>query len=149
MKHQIANSETTDTEKLVLLSTYLRKEFGFIIHREPILTFDLINGSCKGPYISITSEQYYASKVHVPDILFYNGNQMWVFEIDGPIHDTNNTVQQRDVVRAADYERAGIKYKVFNEWEILLSQGIRAQRSAKAWELRDNIFKYVKKHVLV
>ena len=125
-----------DTEKLIEIATFLRQKFQLIVQREAILRFDRETGKLIGePSSWITEEQFRTSKIHVPDLLFFIGNKMYLMEIDGTIHNTNATVARKDIERNECYERAGITCRIFNEWECLMSLGIDPNRSATAKEL--------------
>ena len=134
-----------DTEKLIEIATFLRQKFQLIVHREAILRFDRRSGKLIGePSSWLTEEQYHTSKIHVPDLLFFVGNKMYLMEIDGTIHNTSATVVKKDRVRNEDYHRAGITCLIFNEWECLMDLGINPNRAATAKELIKIIEREVK-----
>ena len=145
---QMMKAKQPDTEKLIEIATFLRQKFQLIVQREAILRFDRKSGKLIGqPSSWLTEEQYHTSKVHVPDLLFFIGNKMYIMEIDGYIHNTNATVVGKDRERNECYERANLNYMIINEWESLMELGLEPNRSATAKELIKIIEEKVKQLV--
>lgn len=115
--------EKPDEIKLVELGGLIHQEFGFVIHREPILLFHKSLGNLVKTALYITEQEFKDHIIHVPDILFYIHQEMWIFEIDGWIHNVKNRVQVKDERRNECYKTAKLNFRVFNEMEILLKQG--------------------------
>jgi len=124
-----------DEEKLVNIGGMIHQKYELVIHREPILLFDVNDGHLVKTACYITEEEYKAHIVHVPDIMFYIGNEMWIFEIDGWIHNVKNRVIVRDERRIECYKKAELNFEVFNELDILLKQGKNPKRPATASEV--------------
>lgn len=142
---QRMRDEQPDVAKLIQIASMMRQDYGLTVHREKILLFNSKTGELKGHYSFITKQQFNRDHFHVPDLIFFIKSKMYVFEIDGPIHDTNAAVAKKDQFRNEDYQRAGLNFEIFNEWEILLSQGESPTRSATADELIPEIKKRVEK----
>ena len=132
-----------DEEKLVNLGGMIHKKYELIVQREPILLFDVDDGHLVKTACWITEEEYKTHIVHVPDIMFYIGNDMWIFEVDGWIHNVKNKVIVRDERRDECYRTAKLNFVVFNELDILLKLGINPKRPAQASE----IFKEIEKRL--
>ncbi len=124
-----------DEEKLVNIGGMLRAKYDLIVQREPILLFDVDDGHLVKTACWITEEEYKTHIVHVPDIMFYIGNDMWIFEVDGWIHNVKDRVIVRDERRIECYEKAKLNFEVFNELEILLKQGKNPKRPATPGEI--------------
>ncbi len=124
-----------DEEKLVGLGAMIRTKYDLIVHREPILLFDVDDGHLVKTACWITEEEYHNHIVHVPDIMFFVGNDMWIFEIDGWIHNVKDRVAVRDERREECYKKAKLNFEVFNELEILLGQGENPNRPARVGEI--------------
>ena len=129
------NNATNEKEKLIKIASFLRREYNFTVQREAILTFDREDGSLRGFSSWLTEEQYYKYIVHVPDLLFFVGKKMWIMEIDGYIHNVKTSVVRKDIRRNECYDMAKLNFIVLNEWEAMLKQGIKLDRSAKWQEL--------------
>lgn len=130
-----------DEEKLVNLGGMIHKKYDLIVQREPILLFDVNDGHLVKTACYITEEEYKTHIVHIPDIMFYVDSEMWIFEIDGWIHNVKNKVIVRDERRDECYRTAKLNFVVFNELEILLKLGINPKRPAKASEIFTEIEK--------
>lgn len=128
-----------DEEKLIHLASLMRTKHNLTVQREPILLFD--KDTCKLVKISqaITEEEYHHYIIHVPDLLFYINNEMWIMEIDGYIHNHKNTVIEKDKMRNEHYILSGIKHIIINELQILHNQGVHEERSATVDELWEGI----------
>ena len=88
IKQQMKN-EQPDKHKLIKIATAMRKEFNLTVQREAILTFSREDDHLVNFSSWLTEEQYKKYIIHVPDLLFFIGNKMWIFEIDGYIHYSN------------------------------------------------------------
>lgn len=133
--------EQPDKEKLITLASFLRQEYNLTVQREAILTFDREDGHLVGFSSWLTEQQYYKYLIHVPDLLFFVGDKMWIMEIDGYIHNVKGSVVKKDVFRNECYKQAKLNYILINEWDALLNQGIAPDRSATAKELIPEIKK--------
>lgn len=134
-----------DEEKLIHLGALLREKYDIMIHREPILLFDRNDGHFVASKLWITEEEYHNHIVHVPDIMFYFGSTMWIFEIDGWIHNVKDSVHIKDERRNEHYKDAKLNFEIFNEWEILVGLGLKPNRPATAEEIFGEIVKRMKK----
>jgi len=128
-----------DEEKLVELGGLIRINYELIVHREPILLFDKKDGHLIKTAFAITEDEYHSYITHVPDLLLYVRNQMWIFEIDGWIHNVKHRVMMKDERRNECYERAKLNFHVINELEILLKLGKKTNKPAKASEIFDEM----------
>ena len=137
------HKEKPDETKLIELGGLIRKDFDLIVHREPILLFDKEDGHLVKSAFFITEEEFKAHHIHVPDILFYVGYTMWIFEIDGWIHNVKNRVIVRDERRKECYQTAKLNFRIFNELEILLKQGKEPNRPATS----DEVYQEVRKEL--
>ena len=124
-----------DEEKLVEIGGMIRQKYSLIVHREPILLFDKNDGHLVKSGFAITEDEYHSYITHVPDLLVYVRNQMWIFEIDGWIHNVKERVMIKDERRNECYKKAKLNFLVFNELEILLKLGKKTNRPAKAIEV--------------
>ena len=134
-------AEKPDEQKLVELGGLIRQDYGLIVHREPILLFDKNDGHLVKHACHITEEEFYNHDIHVPDILFYVGYTLWIFEVDGWIHNYKDRVIVRDERRNECYERAKLNFRIFNELDILLKLGKNPRRPAKVPEIYQAIKK--------
>ena len=91
-----------DKHKLIQIATALRKEFGLTVQREAILTFSREDDHLVNFSSWLTEEQYNKYIIHVPDLLFFIGNKMWILEIDGYIHYSNSNVVFKDIERETE-----------------------------------------------
>ena len=135
----------SDTEKLIMLGLRLRKKYDLTIHREPILLFDQNDGHFVKSALWLTEKEFRSHIIHVPDMMFFIGYTMWIFEIDGWIHNVKDSVHFRDVDRNEHYTTAKLNFEIFNEWEILVGLGIKPNRPATVDEIFDEIQKRMKK----
>ena len=135
----------SDTEKLIGLGLRMRKKYDIIIHREPILLFDKNDGRLVKSALYLTKEEFDSHIIHVPDMMFYIGYVMWIFEIDGWIHNVKGSVHYRDINRNEHYKTAKLNFEIFNEWEILVGLGIKPNRPATVDEIFGEIQKRMKK----
>jgi len=142
---QLMRGNKCDTEKLIELGGLIYRKYGVICYRERILLLDYEDNHLVKLADGITEEEFHHNIVHVPDITFYKGSELWIFEIDGWIHNVKSKVEDRDVARNFHYENAGIKFQVFNEWEILEGLGIKPDRSATTEEIFGEIVKRMDK----
>ncbi len=124
-----------DELKLVEIGGLIRQNYGLVVHREPILLFDKNDGHMVKTAFYITEEEFKNHIIHVPDILFYAGAIMWIFEVDGWIHNVKDRVIVRDERRNECYRTARLNFRVFNEMDILLKQGKITKRPATADEI--------------
>lgn len=124
-----------DEEKLVELGGLIRSKYELIVHREPILLFDKYDGHLIKTACAITEDEYHTFITHVPDLLLFVRHEMWIFEIDGWIHNVKHRVMVKDERRNECYEMAKLNFHVFNELEILLKLGKKPNRPAKASEI--------------
>ncbi len=124
-----------DELKLVSIGGKIRSEYELMVHREPILLFDVNDGHLVKTACWITEEEYHNHIVHVPDIMFFVGSEMWIFEVDGWIHNVKDRVQVRDERRDECYRKAKLNFHIFNELDILLKQGLEPNRPASASEV--------------
>ena len=137
-------AQQPDTEKLIELGGLIRQNFELIIHREPILLFDKNDGHLVKTAFYLTEEEFKRYIIHVPDIMFYVGHTMWIFEIDGWIHNVKDRVIVKDERRNECYKTAKLNFRIFNEMEILLKQGkTPSKRPATA----DEVFQEVSKEL--
>jgi len=134
-----------DTEKLIKIASFLRREFGLTVQREAILTFNKNSGKLEGFSSWLTEEQFKKYIVHVPDLLFFIRKKMWILEIDGYIHNVKNRVVRKDKWRNDDYERAKLNFLIVNEWEVLVKLGEAPNRSATPKEVITEVKKLLKK----
>ena len=134
------HKEKPDETKLIELGGLIRQNYELVVHREPILLFDKNDGHLVKSAIYISEQEFKDHIIHVPDILFYVGYVMWIFEIDGWIHNVKNRVIVRDERRNECYKTAKLNFRIFNEMEILLKQGKEPKRPATA----DEVFQEVK-----
>ncbi len=133
-----------DKHKLITIASFLRKEFGLTVQREPILTFEKTSGKLVTFSSWLTEEQFHKYIVHVPDLLFFVGSKMWILEIDGYIHNVKDKVMIKDEWRNNDYERAKLNFRIINEWQVLINLGLKPDRSATAKEVITEVRKIVK-----
>lgn len=138
-------NEQPDKEKLIHLASLIRVEFGLMVQREAILMFDRDNDWLFGFASWLSEEQFKKYKIHVPDLLFFVGGTMWIFEIDGWIHNVNTTVEVKDIERNRCYTAAKLHYKIFSEWDIMLKQKIKLNRSATVEEIWPSLKKTIQK----
>lgn len=136
-------AEQPDKEKLIELGGLIRQNYELVVHREPILLFDKEDGHLVKTAFYLTEEEFKAHIIHVPDIMFYVGQTMWIFEIDGWIHNVKDRVIVRDERRNECYKLAKLNFRIFNEWEILVKQGVNPKRPATA----DEVFQEVRKEL--
>ena len=134
-----------DEEKLVNIGGMIHQKYELVVHREPILLFDVNDGHLVKTACYITEEEYKTHIVHVPDIMFYIGNEMWIFEIDGWIHNVKDSVHFKDVNRNEHYKTAKLNFEIFNEWEIFVGLGSKPNRPATVDEIFGEIQKRMKK----
>ena len=132
-----------DKLKLIELGGLIRQNYELVVHREPILLFDKADGHLVKTALYLTEEEFKAHIIHVPDIMFYVGHTMWIFEIDGWIHNVKDRVIVRDERRNECYKLAKLNFRIFNEWEILVKQGVNPKRPATA----DEVFQEVSKEL--
>ncbi len=132
--------EKPDEVKLIELGGLIRQNYELVIHREPILLFDKEDGHLVKTAFYLSEAEFKAHIIHVPDIMFYVGQTMWIFEIDGWIHNVKDRVIVRDERRNECYKLAKLNFRIFNEWEILVKQGINPKRPATA----DEVFQEVR-----
>lgn len=137
------HKEKPDETKLIELGGLIRQNFELVVHREPILLFDKNDGHLVKTAIYISEQEFKDHIIHVPDILFYVGYVMWIFEIDGWIHNVKNRVIVRDERRNECYKTAKLNFRIFNELEILLKEGKEPNRPATA----DEVFQEVRKEL--
>ncbi len=128
-----------DEIKLVEIGGMIHKKYELIVHREPILLFDVNDGHLVKTACYISEEEYKTHIVHVPDIMFYIGSDMWIFEIDGWIHNVKHRVFVKDERRVEHYTQANLNFEIFNELDILLKQGKNPKRPARADEVFQEI----------
>jgi len=144
IQKQMKNQQP-DKEKLIGIASLIRQEFGLMVHREPILIFNRNNDRFVNFCCWLTEEQFKKYNIHVPDLLFFINNTLWIFEIDGYIHNVKTSVEIKDIERNRCYTAARLHWKKFNEWEILLSQGIEPKRSATVAEIWPTIKEEIQK----
>lgn len=137
-----------DREKLIHIASFMRQEFNLTVQREAILTFDRQKDEHLVGFSSwLTEEQYKKYTIHVPDLLFFVGQQLWILEIDGYVHNTNATVAKKDIERDRIYTAASkvsnLKWLKINEWEVLIKLGHKPDRSATAKEVITEVKKVV------
>jgi len=128
-----------DEEKLVNIGGMIHKKYELIVHREPILLFDVNDGHLVKTACYISEQEYRDYIIHVPDIMLYIGNEMWIFEIDGWIHNVKHRVFVKDERRIEHYKKAKLNFEIFNELDILLKQGKDPKRPARADEVFEEI----------
>lgn len=133
-----------DREKLIEIATMMRREFNLVVHREAILTFDKETDKFVNFSSWLTEEQYKKYIIHVPDLLFFVGNDMWIIEVDGYIHNTKTSVVLKDIERNRIYDAAKLNWRKVNEWEVLINQGKKPNRSATAKEVIVEVRKILK-----
>jgi len=124
-----------DSQKLIKIASFLRQEFGLTVHREPILTFDKMDNHLVDFACWLTEEQYHKYIIHVPDLLFFIGNKMWILEIDGYIHYSKDSVVFRDIERDRIYDAAKLNWRKVDELAVLVKLGHKPDRSATAKEV--------------
>jgi len=148
-KQHMMTQEKPDTEKLINLATLLRKNYHIIVKREPILLFT--KDECRFVKMadSINKEEYHTHIIHVPDLIFYINNDMWIMEIDGYIHNYKNKVIENDKMRNEHYTLSGINHIVINELYTLHNLGIHEDRSATVEEIWEEIQHRMKKIQLI
>ncbi len=116
-----------DKEKLIKIASFLRQEYQLTVHREPILTFDKKTDKLIDFSSWITEEQFKKYNIHVADLLFFIGDKLWILEIDGYIHFTNETVAIKDIERDRCYtacsKLSNFSWRKINEWEVLVKLG--------------------------
>lgn len=144
IQHQMKASQP-DTEKLIGIATFLRKEYSLTVHREAILMFDKNDGHLITFASWITKEQFHKYIIHVPDLLFFVGQKMWIMEIDGWIHNTKTSVVRKDITRNKCYKTAKLNYIIINEWDAMYDEGINPVGSARVKELLPEIKKRLSK----
>ncbi len=132
-------NEQPDRHKLIKIATAMRKEFGLMVQREAILTFDRQDDHLVNFSSWLTEEQYKKYIIHVPDLLFFVGNKMWIFEIDGYIHYSNSNVVFKDIERDRIYSAAHLNWRKINELEVLQKLGHKPDRSATANEVMTEV----------
>lgn len=125
-----------DEIKLVQLGGLIRQKYELVIHREAILTFDREDGHLVKSAVWLSEEEFKKFDIHVPDFLFYTPDgRMWIFEVDGWIHNVKDRVAVRDARRVERYARAKLNFKIYNEWDILQKQGKTPNRPATPHEI--------------
>ena len=134
-----------DAEKLIMLGLQMRKKYDLTIHREPIFLFDKNDGHFVKSALYLTEEEFRSHIIHVPDMMFFIGYTMWIFEIDGWIHNVKDSVHFKDVNRNEHYKTAKLNFEIFNEWEILVGLDIKPNRPATVDEIFGEIQKRMKK----
>jgi len=134
IQRQMRN-EQPDKEKLIGIATLIREAFGLMVHREPILMFERETDRFVNFASWLNEEQYKKYNIHVPDLLFFINGAMWIFEVDGYIHNVKTSVEKKDIERNRCYDAAKLHFRIFNEWEIMLSNGINPTRSATVAEI--------------
>ena len=130
-----------DKEKLIGIASLMRQTFDLIVHREPILTFDRQTDRFVNFSSWLTEEQFKKYTIHVPDLLFFLNKKMWIFEIDGYIHNVKDSVVRKDEERDRIYTAAKLNWRKFNEWEVLIGLHKKPNRSATVSELWPEIEK--------
>ena len=143
IKQQMKN-EQPDKAKLIKIATFMRKEFGLTVQREAILTFSREDDHMVNFSSWLTEEQYKKYIIHVPDLLFFIGNKMWIFEIDGYIHYSNSNVVFKDIERDRIYSAAHLNWRKVNELEVLQKLGHKPDRSATANEVMTEVRRLLK-----
>jgi len=138
-------NEQPDKEKLITIASFLRRKYGLVVHREAILTFYKDTGALEGFSSWLTEEQFNKYIIHVPDLLFFVGKKMWILEIDGYIHNVKDKVIRKDEWRNDDYKRAGLNFRIINEWQVLIGLGLKPDRSATAEEVIGELKNIMKK----
>ncbi len=133
-----------DKHKLIQIATAMRKEFNLTIQREAILTFSREDDHLVNFSSWLTEEQYNKYIIHVPDLLFFVGNKMWIFEIDGYIHYSNSNVVFKDIERNRIYTAAHLNWRKINELEVLQKLGHKPDRSATAKEVMTEVRRLLK-----
>ena len=144
VKHIMQNAKP-DTEKLITIASFIRRNYKINVHREKILLFDKKTGHLKGHYDYITEQQFHKYVIHVPDLIFFINSKLHILEIDGSIHDTSTSVARKDRLRNEAYETALIPHEIINEWEVLAMTGCAPNRSASPYELIPEIKKRMEK----
>ncbi|MCH7561798.1 MAG: hypothetical protein IIC67_10625 [Thaumarchaeota archaeon] len=137
-------NEQPDKSKLIKIASFMRKEFNLTVQREAILTFSREDDHLVNFSSWLTEEQYKKYIIHVPDLLFFVGNKMWIFEIDGYIHYSNSSVVFKDVERDRIYTAAHLNWRKINELEVLQKLGQKPDRSATASEIITEVRKLLK-----
>ena len=143
IKQQMKN-EQPDRHKLIKIATAMRKEFNLTVQREAILTFSREDDHLVNFSSWLTEEQYKKYIIHVPDLLFFIGNKMWIFEIDGYIHYSNSNVVFKDIERDRIYSAAHLNWRKVNELEVLQKLGHKPDRSATANEVMTEVRRLLK-----
>ena len=138
-------NEQPDKEKLIGIATLIRENFGLMVHREPILMFEKETDKFVNFASWLTEEQFKKYTIHIPDLLFFINGVMWIFEVDGYIHNVKTSVEIKDIERDRCYTAAKLPWRKFNEWEILLSQDIDPVRSATVAEIWPTIKEEIEK----
>jgi len=134
IQRQMRN-EQPDKEKLIGIASLIRENFSLMVHREPILMFEKETDRFVNFASWLNEEQFKKYTIHVPDLLFFINGGMWIFEVDGYIHNVKTSVEIKDIERNRCYDAAKLHYRIFNEWEIMLSQDIDPVRSATVTEI--------------
>jgi len=147
IKTQMRN-EQPDKEKLITIASFLRREYHLTVQREAICMFDKEDGHLVDFATWITEEQYNKYEIHVPDLLFYVGNKLWIIEVDGFIHMTSTHVVRKDERRDDCYNKAKLNWRKINEWEVLIKLGKKPNRSATAKEVITEIKEIMKEIML-
>lgn len=142
-------NEQPDKEKLIKIAFHIGRAFSIVVQREAILLFDREDGHLVTFASWITKEQFYKYIIHVPDLLFFLNNTLWIMEIDGWIHNVKNRVIEKDKARNECYRNANMHFELVNEWEVMLSQGINPDRSATAKELIPTVKKRIEKMIML
>lgn len=141
---QQMKSDQPDKPKLIKIASFMRKEFGLTVQREAILTFSREDDRLIDFSSWLTEEQYRKYIIHVPDLLFFIGNKLWILEIDGYIHYSNSNVVFKDVERDRIYTAAHLNWRKINELEVLQKLGHKPDRSATAKEVITEVRKILK-----
>ncbi len=144
IQRQMRN-EQPDKEKLIHLASLIRQEFGLMVQREAILMFDKEDDRFVDFASWLSEEQYKKYTIHVPDLLFFIEGKMWFFEIDGYIHNVKTSVEIKDIERDRIYDAARLNWKKFNEWLLLVNQGLQPNRSATVDEIWPSVKKTIQK----
>lgn len=117
--------EQPDLTKLVGLASMIRKKYGIMVDREPILLFNKETKKLVKIASWITAEEFASHRIHCPDIVFYsNENGTWILEDDGLIHHNKTAVVRKDKWRIDDYNNAHLKYIIIDEWSIIERDGL-------------------------
>ena len=144
---RVMRNEQPDKEKLIHIASFLRKEYSLTVQREAILLFNKSTDKFVSFSSWLTEEQFNKYIIHVPDLLFFINNKMWILEIDGYIHNVKTKVVRRDIERDRIYDAAKLNWIKINEWEVLQKLGHKPDRSATAKEVITEVKEIVDKLV--